>query len=107
MKTERLNEMSREFQSLYDQGCDLADQLVRIETAPEKERIRKQIQDVHLQIKNLVEEYREIIGGGRFGITVSYMGSDARCGSKTAQPIGHNGELTARLLLRELVRELG
>ncbi len=44
---------------------------------------------------------------GRFGITVSYMGSDARCGSKTAQPIGHNGALTARILLRELVREIG
>jgi hypothetical protein len=44
---------------------------------------------------------------GRIGITVSYMGSDARFGSRTAQPIGHNAALTARLLLRELVRELG
>ncbi len=44
---------------------------------------------------------------GRIGITVSYMGPDARCGSKTAQPIGHNAALTARILLRELVREIG
>jgi hypothetical protein len=29
---------------------------------------------------------------GRIGITVSYMGSDARFGSRTAQPIGHNAD---------------
>ena len=44
---------------------------------------------------------------GRIGITVSYMGLEARCESRTAQPIGHSAELTARLLLRELVREIG
>ena len=44
---------------------------------------------------------------GRIGITVSYMGPEARCGSRTAQPVGHNAALTARILLRELVREIG
>ena len=44
---------------------------------------------------------------GRIGITVSYMGPKARCRSKTAQPVGHNAALTARILLRELVREIG
>ncbi len=44
---------------------------------------------------------------GRIGITVSYMGPEARFRSRTAQPIGHNGELTARILLRELVAEIG
>ena len=44
---------------------------------------------------------------GRIGITVSYMGPEATCGSKTAQPIGPSAELTARILLRELVREIG
>ncbi len=44
---------------------------------------------------------------GRIGITVSNMGPKARCRSKTAQPVGHNAALTARILLRELVREIG
>jgi len=44
---------------------------------------------------------------GRIGITVSYMGPKAKCGSKTAQGIGDNAELTARILLRELVAEIG
>ncbi len=44
---------------------------------------------------------------GCIGITVSYMGPKAKCGSKTAQVIGDNAELTARILLRELVAEIG